>query len=79
VGGAPINITGDTKSNASSAALSTSSFHVPRARLHARIEGGLQVHGGDRLSIRITASYDGLGTSSFSDFGAQVWVSMPLP
>ncbi len=54
------------------------SFYVRHAVLHARIQAGLQVHGGDGLSVRVMASYDGLGTSSFSNFGAQFWIFIPV-
>jgi len=45
---------------------------------YGRLEGGVLVSNLSLMSIRATGSYDGIGTSDFETYGAQLWINLPL-
>ena len=45
----------------------------------ARAQAGLMAYRPDGLSMRIVATYDGIGDSSLHAYGGQIWVNLPLP
>jgi outer membrane autotransporter protein len=46
--------------------------------LHAQAQAGLQVHQPQGLTMRLVATYDGIGDSSLHAYGGQFWLSLPL-
>jgi len=47
-------------------------------RFHAKAQAGLQARAANGFSVRIAASYDGIGSSSLHTIGGEIWLSIPL-
>jgi uncharacterized repeat protein (TIGR01451 family) len=58
--------------------LSVGGLLVSEEQFRALIEAGLLVRYGDRWNWRAVVKYDGIGSRSFHDIGAQVWLNFPL-
>jgi hypothetical protein len=59
--------------------LSVGGLLVSEEQFRALIEAGLLVRYGNRWNWRAVVKYDGIGSRSFHDIGAQVWFNFPLP
>lgn len=46
--------------------------------IRARLQGGVMMRNTDNLSMRWTASYDGIGDRSLNIYGTQLWLNVPL-
>ena len=44
----------------------------------ARAQAGLTAYKPDGLSMRVIATYDGIGDSPLHAYGEQIWVNVPL-
>jgi hypothetical protein len=51
---------------------------VPTDNLFARVQGGIMARWPSGFALRATASYDGIGSSSFNSVGGRLWLNVPF-